>query len=279
MAIFGVIDTYVGRISDLGASLWQFHATRSALVLPMILVIAALGFGRLRPQRLWAVALRSVLTAVSMMIYFGSLGIMDVAPALAGLFSAPIWTVIISVLFLKVRVGPLRTVAVLMGFVGILLVVQPDTGDLGLSLIFPMLAGVFYACGALTTRHLCSEEPTLILLAGNFFVLMIIGLAGLGLFAGAGSEGFLSPGWAPLTPELCFWIGLQAVGAMIGVYLLIRAYQIAEATFVAAFEYSVMVFGPAYAWIALGQSLNGFAILGLLAIIAAAVLIQTRGRA
>lgn len=81
-----------------------------------------LGFGTMRPQRLWAVSVRSLLIAVGMLLYFGSLAFMPIAQSLAGLFTSPIFVLLMTVVVLKQKIGLWRVLAVVIGFTGILLV-------------------------------------------------------------------------------------------------------------------------------------------------------------
>jgi len=108
-----------------------------------------------------------------------------------------------------------------------------------------------------------------------------IGLVILGLFpAGVapGADGFVTRGWvwdmAPALP----WVVLQAVGSVLGVFLIIRAYQLGDASYVSVFEYSVMIFGPLFAWAVLGQPVGGWQIIGSVLIVLAGVLIALRSR-
>ncbi|MEX0305542.1 MAG: EamA/RhaT family transporter, partial [Leisingera sp.] len=62
------------------------------------------------------------------------------------------------------------------------------------------------------------------------------------------------------------------------VFLITKAYQLGEASFVAVFEYSVMIVGPAIAWAYWGQALNGWQMLGIALIIAAGTTIALRSK-
>ena len=72
MAIIGLIDNFVFIIMR-EASLWQFHAFRTLLSLPLIWLVARFLKLATRPKRPWRVGLRSLVLAISMMLYFGSL--------------------------------------------------------------------------------------------------------------------------------------------------------------------------------------------------------------
>ena len=52
------------------------------------------------------------------------------------------------------------------------------------------------------------------------------------------------------------YIAMQAVISVAGVFLLIRAYQWGEASQVSVLEYSIMIFGPFFAWLLMGQSIT-----------------------
>ncbi|MEY8838788.1 EamA/RhaT family transporter, partial [Cribrihabitans sp. XS_ASV171] len=111
MAIIGVIDNYVIRLAET-IGLWQFHLIRAAMMFPLVMLMAALGLGGLRPRRLWAVALRSLLLATAMLFYFSALALMPIAQALAGLFTSPIFVLLLTALGLRQKVGPWRVMAV-----------------------------------------------------------------------------------------------------------------------------------------------------------------------
>ncbi|MFG6569268.1 hypothetical protein [Sulfitobacter sp. 1A13679] len=62
MAALGLTDNFVPFITERG-SLWQFHFVRGLLAVAILMVLAAFGFGILRPRRFWAVAARSLFQA------------------------------------------------------------------------------------------------------------------------------------------------------------------------------------------------------------------------
>ena len=88
------VDNYVRVLAEEG-SLWQFHAMRSALSLVIMWALALLFSKSLRPKNIRAVALRSLLHGGAIMIYFGALAFLPVAQVAAGLFTAPIFVLLI----------------------------------------------------------------------------------------------------------------------------------------------------------------------------------------
>ena len=141
MLVIGCIDNFISLIAR-DAGLWQFQILRSAMGLPLIILASFLGFGTLWALRLWAVALRSFFVAFAMLFYFGSLAFMPLAQALAGLFTSPIFILLITAFILREPVGPARIWAVFIGFIGILLVLDSDWSTLSwISLAFCRLSG------------------------------------------------------------------------------------------------------------------------------------------
>lgn len=283
MAIIGVIDNLIPRIAE-QIGLWQFHFTRAVLALPLVAALSLTGLGGLRPRRWWAVAARSLFVALSMMFYFSALAIMPIAQALAGLFTSPIFILLITTLFMRQPVGPWRIMAVGIGFAGILFVLQPDPADFDLAVLIPVAAGFFYALGAISTRTLCAGESALALLMGMWLALGAFGALGvvaLELFPVAsppGAEGFVTRGWVWPMWQAAPWVVVQVLGAVSAVFLIIRAYQMGEPSHVGVFEYSVMLFGPVFAWAAFGQPVTAWQMVGIVLIAGAGAIIAIRAR-
>ncbi len=284
MCVIGAIDIYVAVIAQT-LSLWQFLVMRLVLAAPVVLALSLLGFGTVRPRRFRAVAIRSTFIAVGMFCYFGALAFMPIAMALAGLFTSPIFVLLITAFVLRHRIGPWRIVAVATGFAGILVVLGPSSGALGWVLALPVLGGVLYASGVVATRALCEGESTLTLLLGIFVAQGALGTLVLAAFAliepavGQGGMAFLTRGWVwPIGPAWPYLL-IQVFGSILGVGLLNRAYQLGEASRIAVFEYSIMIFGPFFGWWLLGQPVTAVQGAGIALIVLAGVIIALSTRA
>lgn len=281
MAIIGVIDNVVILLAD-SIGLWQFHLSRALLMLPLIFVLSLLGLGGMRPKRLGPVILRSVLITLAMLFYFASLAVMPIAQALAGLFTSPIFVLLISALAMKQRIGPWRILAVLLGFAGILCVLQLNPYEFDARSLLPVAGGLFYALSAVITRSHCSGESTVALLAAMIVTLGLAGAIGLlvlevfPMAAPDGPDGFATRGWVWQMQPALPWVAIQAVGSTIAVFMLIKAYQVGEPSYVAVFEYSVMIFGPLFAWVAFGQVIGAMQIAGIGLIATAGALLGWR---
>ena len=282
--VIGLVDNYV-RVIAAQSGLWQFHAMRTAMILAAIALLAA-AFGlRWRPLRPGAVALRSALHGTAILIYFAGLGFLPVAQVAAGLFTAPIFVLLISRVFFGQPLGPVRIVAVAAGFAGVVLLLGPaGATGLGWASVLPVVAGAFYGLGNIATRRWCEGESTLTLTAGFFLALGLIGLVGMAVLSvvplpvAEGPRGFLTRG--PLWPggELILWTAVQAAGSLIAVGAMVRAYQLADASRVAILEYVVLPVAALWSWIIWGEVPGLAAVAGIALIAAAGAAIVLRAR-
>ncbi|MEX3316825.1 DMT family transporter [Sulfitobacter sp. PS-8MA] len=280
-AALGLTDNFVPYISERG-SLWQFHFVRGIMAVALLAVLAALGFGFLRPRRFWAVAGRSLFQSGAMLIYFGCLAFLPIGVVVAGLFTSPLFVLMIAALFQGKEVGRFRWAAVAVGFLGALLVIRPDPNDLQLVAFLPLLAGVLYAIGAVATRAWCEGESTMVMTAGFFAMLAVMGGIGMLVLPGAdtlGTRGFVSRTWGPLDASMWFWFAVQAVGSLLGIGLLVRGYQLGEAGHVAIFEYSLLIFASFWAWMLWGQTIAPLGLVGMGLIAGAGAVIALRSEA
>jgi drug/metabolite transporter (DMT)-like permease len=283
MALLGLTDNMVQQVAGI-SGVWQFHLVRSLMALPVLVLMAWSGGRRIAPQNLGAVALRSLLVSVSMVFYFGSLAFLSVSEAAAGLFTAPIFVLLISVFVLGETFSRVNVLAVILGFAGVLLVLRPAGDAVSLAVLMPLAAGLFYALGAIATRRLCADEGTFALL-GAFFVGMALwgalGCVVLGVVqpvVPAGADGFLLRGWVAPDARFLGLVAIQAVGAVVGVGLIIRGYLLAEAGFVAVFEYALLVFGAVWAWVLWGDVIDLSAAAGIVLIILSGGVLARHGR-
>ncbi len=283
MLMLGALDNTVSIIArDTG--LWQFHFLRAVLASGLILALAKMGVVTVRPVRRWAVALRGGLTGVAMLFYFGSLAFLPLGQVAAGLFTAPIWVMIISALFLGRPIGLLRASAAAIGFAGVLMVLRPFETGLNPLAFLPMVAGFFYALGALATRQYCTGESTFSMLLYFFLSLGVFGLIGSAVMTlwphevPAGTAGFILRGIGPMSGLSILLTMVQAVGAIIAVGLIFKGYQLGEAGQVAIYEYSLLIFAAGWSYVLFSQPLGLIPALGMGLIVISGAIISLRSR-
>ena len=109
---------------------------------------------------------------------------------------------------------------------------------------------------------------------GFFAALGVLGLIGLAvlwlvpLAVPEGAAGFIQRGWVWPTGTFLFWTFVQAAGSLLAVGMMIRAYQIAEASRVSVFEYIILPASALWGWVIWGEVLTPLAVAGMVLIAA-----------
>ena len=245
MAIFSLQNVAIRAISDFYAVL-EIVIVRSLIALPCILLFFRMEGGRGLPSthRLGLEVVRGLLLFISYTTYFMGLAALSLADAAAIRFSAPMFLTLFSVTLLGETVGPRRWGALLVGFAGVLLIIQPGAANFNIGSIFVLVTTITYALSAICTRLLRGSESS----ASMAFFSTLTYLAGAflfgPLFAAIGDAGvthpsmlFLLRSWAlPTAPHFAIMMALGVVWAS-GMYCVARAYSLALASVAAPFEY------------------------------------------
>lgn len=283
MAMMGLVDNFVVVVAET-TGIWQFQVIRSTISLSLLALVAR-GLGwRLRPLRWRPVLARSAILSTALVIYFAALALLPIAEAVAGLFTAPIFILLLSACVYGERIGPLRVGAVLSGFAGVLLVLRPETGGVGPMNLLPVVAGAFYALAMVATRQWCTGETAQTLTFG-FFAGMgiwgVIGLIALTLWpqpVPAGADGWVVRQWGDMASRAWLWTLAQAVVSLVAVALITRAYQLGDASFLAVFEYALLVFAVFWAAVLMAQAVDVVTAAGLGLILVSGALIAAPRR-
>jgi drug/metabolite transporter (DMT)-like permease len=257
IAIFSLQDLIIKHLSG-EYPLHQAMVIRSLMALPLLLLLVAYdgGIGKLASHRPWILTVRGCLNVLAYTCYYLGLAALPIANSVALYFTAPLFITVLSVLVLKEDVGPRRWGAVIIGFIGVLVIVRPGTEFFDWAMLLPLFAGLAYSVSQVIARKIGDTEgaATMSFYSNGAFLLTAGALAGLfgsGAFAGAHHESlaFLLRGWVwpdPLDLGLMMACGIVAAA---GLTLLAQAYRVAAAHTVAPFEYTALVWGTLYGWL------------------------------
>jgi len=208
--------------------------------------------------------LRTVLMTISSITFFVALSLIPLVNCMVIVFISPIIMTALSGPFLGEVVGKWRWSAVLIGFVGILLILQPTAGFIDLGTIYAFIAVVTYALFSLTSRKLANKETTY-----NLSFYMFIGPT---LVGGVGS----SISW--VTPTAEAWILFIACGVLGGAGFIFfnLAYQKAEASLLASFEYTGLIWASIAGYYLFAETIDANIWLGASIIIVGGLVIILR---
>lgn len=192
------------------------------------------GLSALRPRNLNGQLYRALLFVVSTFLFTLSIKLMPLPVVTAITFASPVIITALAPTMLKERVGWRRWTAVSVGFCGVLLVVDPLGSTIGWVAILPLACALAAAIRDITTRQLALTESTYSILFITAFVAAGVGLCTFPL------GGWSWPSWLDLA--LFAFLGLSQVSAHA---LQVSAFRVAEATLLAPFKYSSLVWSLA----------------------------------
>lgn len=128
------------------------------------------------------------------------------------------------------RVGWRRWVAIAVGFVGVLIILRPGFGVFAVEAVVPLVAALLFALYGLLTRYAARRDST----ATSFFWTGTMGAVMMTLIGVWSWESMIASDWA--------WMGVLCITGALGHWLLIKTYEVAEASAVQPFAYLQLVF-------------------------------------
>lgn len=251
LALFGVQDVLVKLLSgEIAVMEVVFFRSPVALIIAWWVVHREGGLHMLRTRNIKLITLRGLIGLSCYTSYYMALAMLPLADVIVIAFSAPLFVAALAVPILGERLDLLRSIAVLVGFIGVIIAMDP-TGVTDPAVLLAVYAAVSYAAQSIITRKLGSTES-----GGSlaFWHLLIFWLGSCiaGLTLGSGwlltpdshpSVAFLLRPWTIPTAEQGQWLLIIGLIAGCGFYLLSQAYRIGQASSVAPFEFSAIIWG------------------------------------
>ena len=188
--------------------------------------------------------LRGFLLFLSFTTYMMALAALPLAEVASIRNAAPLMITLLSVIWLSEKVGLRHWFALVIGFIGVLLIVRPGTASFNLGSVFILLSTLFYALSVMLTRQLRTTDSSATMAFYSSLVYLILAciVAPISILVGEipnahPSIAFLLRAWS--TPNILDFVimcGLGMVWAS-GMYFMARAYSFTEASVIAPFEY------------------------------------------
>jgi len=193
--------------------------------------------------------IRGIFLFISFTTYMMGLAALPLADIAAIRNSGPLMITFLSVVWLGEKVGPRRWIALIIGFIGVLLIVKPGSATFNIGSVFALIATLFYALSVMVTRKLQTTDSSATMAYYSSLVYLVVSfiLAPLVIIAGEipdahPSIAFLFHSWT--MPTLLDWVIMAGLGLVWagGMYFVARAYSLAQASVVAPFEYTPLLF-------------------------------------
>jgi drug/metabolite transporter (DMT)-like permease len=208
--------------------------------------------------------LRSILLVASTLTFWLALMLLPLADCVVILFVAPLLVTMLAAPLLGESVGRHRWTAVLLGFVGVMVVMRPGIAVFEWVLILPLITALLYAGVQISTRILGRTDGALTTLLYSSAGGVIISTIGVLFF------------W--VTPSFEQWLVLGWLGFLgaLGHYLMIKAYEIAPASLLAPFDYTTLIWATILGFVMFGDLPDTWTVLGAIIIMSSGLYLIRR---
>ena len=210
-------------------------------------------------------AFRAISGALAIVALFLGLRELPLADVVSLTFGGPIFVTIASIFFLSEKVGIKRWSAVFIGFLGMLLIVQPAFIDVNYYYITPIVFCIFFACVAISVRSLSKTEANYTI---AFYFTLLCTLLGLGTI-------FFTDWIMPTFIDFVLFFVLGLCGSVANL-LLTQSYRLAEASLVTPIKYLSLVFAIIFGYFIWSEVPKILTLLGASLVIASSLIIFMR---
>ena len=210
-------------------------------------------------------AFRAFTGAAAIIALFIGLRELPLADVVSLTFGGPIFVTVASIFFLSEKVGIKRWSAVFLGFIGMLLIVQPAFIDLNFYYITPIVFCIFFACVAISVRSLSKTEPNYRIAFYFTFLCSVLGI--VTIFKGD---------WVlPTKIDFLIFIIMGLCGSIANL-LLTQSYRLAEASLVTPIKYLSLVFAIVFGFLIWSEIPKLLTLFGALLVITSSLIIFMR---
>jgi drug/metabolite transporter (DMT)-like permease len=209
---------------------------------------------------------RGVTVLGAALLFIAGLARLPIADATAIGFASPLLVTALSIPLLGERVGPRRWAAVCAGFAGVLIVVRPGSGAMGWAALLPLLSAVCWGFSLVVTRHMRGGDKPLTTLLYSTVIGFVASSAALPLV------------WQPPSAEAWALMVVMGMLSAAGQYLLIAGLARGDASLLAPFSYSQMIWSTLTGFLIFGTVPTAWTWCGAAIIVASGVYIAHRER-
>jgi len=285
--LFSLQDIILKHFSD-KYSVLQLVFLRGLIA--MALMLAFLKLCRISVP-LWSskpklILARGLLGFSSYIAYYLAIAAMPLAEVVAITFTMPLLVTAMSAIILGEKVGMRRWGAVIFGFVGVMVMLSPSGEFNALAVALAFTAAITYASHTIITRFLSSHDDPLTI-AFNALLIFTVASALLSMLMLSGtiavssdhpSLAFFGRDWAmPGTLDMLLILAIGAIAA-IGFYCLSKAYCMAEASALAPFEFTYIIWAVVFGYLFWDEIPSATTIAGILILVSSSLYISYRER-
>jgi len=230
-------------------------------------VLMRVGIGPMKTNKLGLLGIRSICNGISMCLFFLGLAYMPLVEVTALNFTIPLFVTVGAVLFLREKLGIARTLGLIVGFAGALIIVQPGAAVISFGAILVLLSAAIWAVAVIDIKVLSRTESSL--------TITIYGV----LFNAAITFVFAVFVWTWPTWEQLGWLVGVGIFGTLGHLWFAQALKLADASLISAFDFTKILWASLIGYVFFAEVPEVTTWIGAVIIFAAAFYITWRERA
>ncbi|CCD94228.1 conserved membrane hypothetical protein [Bradyrhizobium sp. ORS 375] len=253
-----LVMAVAGREAMRELNVFELMELRCLIGLVMLspVIVLSGGFATLRTSRLKQHTARNLIHYGAQLGWFFALTLIPIGQVVAIEFTMPIWTALLAATFLGERITLFKLAAIVLGLVGVVVIVRPDTGAINPGQLIALAAAVGFGISIALVKFLTRTEPTVSII---FWMLAVQSVAGL-------IPTLLL--WTWPSAAAWGWIVLVAFCGTFSHFCMARAMLYADATIVIPMDFLRVPLTATVGWLVYSERLDGFTVLGAALILA-----------
>ncbi|NEV79035.1 DMT family transporter [Rhodopseudomonas sp. BR0C11] len=219
----------------------------------------------LRLERPGVQLARMVIAACEVAVFYLAAAYLPLADVITFYLASSLFVSVGAALFLGETIDRARGIAIVVGFVGVLIALQPSAQTMSWPALIAILASVLFAGLLLLTRFL-RQTPDMVLASQQFAGTLLLGLV-------------LAPSdWITPSATDLVWFAISGAVSAVGLLCVNRSLRLAPARVVVPYQYTMIIFAAAFGWLLFGDVPSRATVAGVVIIISAGLYLGWRER-
>ena len=284
MATFSIQDALIKFIYN-DAALYELYFGRTLAAI--ILLVSYLIFSKkkiiLKSHYPLLTTIRVICFFFGFSFFYISLTYMTLATANALFFCCPFFVSILAIIFLNEKIGIRRWSAIVVGFIGVIIVLDPNIEEFNFFKLAPVGCALCYACSMTITKYTSDKDNiytqmTLLYIFAIIASIIIFLISGDGKFNNFSDPTmqFIFREWFTNPSDSYHYVLVMGIVASISFFCVFSAYSIASPSIISLFEYSYIIFAMIAGYILFETIPVPRTFLGALIIVSAGIYIYFR---
>ncbi len=287
MIVFSVQDGIMKHIYNF-VSLYEVYLIRTIVSFILIIIILKISKKPIvfKSQYPLLTFVRVILFFFGFSSFYISLSVLPLGTATALFFVTPFLITIFAYFFLKEQIGPRRWSAVVVGFIGVYITLNPDFSDFNYLSLLPILCAFCYSLSMIIIKK-TSDKDSVYTQTFTFYIgaiifsiifYFIIGDGKYNITDHPASQFIFREWFVDLKSNILLMVA-TGVTATLAFLLLFTAYSIASPAVVSPFEYSILLWSPLIGWFFFDEIPSISTVVGILIIVSSGIYIFIREKA